>query len=1083
MNHQIIPQIHPFNYIEPKIYGYIHPNYPAHQGLIKIGYTEGDIDKRIKEQNQTANIDWLKVFEKKAIFADGRAFKDHDFHAFLESKGVLRQKKTEWFKLDLPELEKYFEAFYNQQSSAQMRYFLRNEQEEAVSKTKEYFEKQGRNAEADFLWNAKPRFGKSLAAYHLVREMGFKKVLIVTNRPSIANSWLDDFNKFISWQKDLDFIAESDELKGKIGVFSREDWLKKDKRAGGFIAFTSLQNLKGSIHFGGNYNKLEWMSKLEFDLLIVDESHEGVSTHKTEKAFENIKRAYTLYLSGTPFKQLASGEFKEEQIYNWSYVDEQEVKAKYADEGVSSPYDVLPKLEMFTYQLGPMVRKTLEQGMQLDDDGEKVDFCFDLAEFFKVNSSGKFEHEEEVRKFLDCLTSNEKYPFSTPELREELKHTMWLLNRKNSVNALEKLLKEHPVFKDYEIIKAIGKTSSKAENEQSLEDGLGDDSDNRKSLDKVREAIKNNDKTITLSVGQLTTGVTIPEWTAVLMLCNLKSASSYMQAAFRAQNSYKEERGDKTYRKETAYVFDFDPTRTLEMYDEFASNLSVRVGKAVDEKQKQENVKKLLNFFPVIGEDEQGKMVELDAKRVLTIPRKIKSDEVVKCGFISNFLFANIHNVFGAPRAVQDILQKLEKTKEVKTSLNEANLNHQVDENGKAVIPKEVLIGKEKEIFTDKKIIVEVNSEEDVKSAKDGIECFTENTIIKRVKEKYNLNDKESKKIKEATAKEIESNFEKINDEKEREIKLLEIKRDNQEITEQEFKNERQNVEKNSYQQIQDFCRNYIEEKPQQLIKEQEEKKAQKKVNKASESAREHLRGFARTIPSFLMAYGHRDVRLGNFDQIVPEEVFKEVSNITLEEFRLLRDGGEYEEDGQTKYFAGKLFNETVFNDSIQAFLDKKEELADYFNEEQTEDIFDYIPPQRNNQIFTPKAVVIEMVDMLEKENPQCFDDPNHTFADLYMKSGMYIAEIVKRLYRSEGMKRAFPDERKRLEHIFTKQVYGMAPTKIIFNIAINYILGFNEEIRESVLKDGLGNFVCEDASIAAQEGRLQEVVNKHFGE
>ncbi|MBQ3985960.1 MAG: restriction endonuclease, partial [Oscillospiraceae bacterium] len=245
------------------------------------------------------------------------------------------------------------------------------------------------------------------------------------------------------------------------------------------------------------------------------------------------------------------------------------------------------------------------------------------------------------------------------------------------------------------------------------------------------------------------------------------------------------------------------------------------------------------------------------------------------------------------------------------------------------------------------------------------------------------------------------------------------------------------------------------------------------------DEVRSHLRGFSRSIPSFIMAYGDADLRLDNFDKYTEPKVFFEVTGITLDNFRFLRDGGDIKnkETGEMEHFEGRLFDEVVFNDAVQEFLAKRRELADYFDESKTEDIFDYIPPQKTNQIFTPKRIVKMMVDKLEEENPGCFDDPTKTFADLYMKSGLYITEIVKRLYRSEGLKAAFPDDKERIRHILENQVYGMAPTRIIYLIAINYILGFDEE-----LKKEQHNFVQADAADAAKNGKLERLVKKHFG-
>ena len=250
-------------------------------------------------------------------------------------------------------------------------------------------------------------------------------------------------------------------------------------------------------------------------------------------------------------------------------------------------------------------------------------------------------------------------------------------------------------------------------------------------------------------------------------------------------------------------------------------------------------------------------------------------------------------------------------------------------------------------------------------------------------------------------------------------------------------------------------------------------------------SVRDHLRGFSRTIPAFLMAYGDEGTTLSNFDALVPEDVFWEVTvnpqngqGVTLDQFRMLRDGGNYTtESGEKKHFDGHLFDEVVFNDAVQEFMKKRVELADYFEPDHKGDIFDFIPPQRTNQIFTPKKVVKDMVDRLEQENPGCFDDPNATFADLYMKSGMYITEIVTRLYQSKHMKALYPDDAERLNHIFAEQVYGCAPTEIIYRICLRYILGFSDEIH--IEKNNIR--LCDTLEFA-KSGTMETEMKKLFG-
>ena len=347
---------------------------------------------------------------------------------------------------------------------------------------------------------------------------------------------------------------------------------------------------------------------------------------------------------------------------------------------------------MFTYQLSGMIREQIERGLDLSDEGDTIDYAFDLNEFFATAENGKFIHEEDIRKFLHALTTQEKYPFSTPELRQELSHTMWYLNRVASAKALEKLLREDEVFHEYRVVLAAG-------------DGRGDeDEQTAKAFDKVKDAIANYEKTITLTVGQLTVGVTVPEWSGVLMLCNMKSPSSYMQAAFRAQNPCILTRDGQRFRKETAYVFDFDPARTLIIFDEFANNLSVdTVGGRGTSDSRKVNIKRLLNFFPVLGEDTEGKMTELDAAAVLSIPRRLKSQEVVRRGFMSNFLFQNISNVFGAPAIVREIVEKLTPAHEEGKKIDREKLSGMdkvsVDENGEVEVPSEIVIGKTQDLF------------------------------------------------------------------------------------------------------------------------------------------------------------------------------------------------------------------------------------------------------------------------------------------------------------------------------------------------------------------------------------------------
>lgn len=739
------------------------------------------------------------------------------------------------------------------------------------------------------------------------------------------------------------------------------------------------------------------------------------------------------------------------------------------------------------------------------DDGDQVDPAFDLNEFFKTKENGKFVYDEAVDRFLDALTKQEKYPFSTPELRQELAHTFWLLNRVDSAKALAKKLKAHDVFGEYEIVLAAG--DGKLDDDQLNEDQL--EQANEKSFDKVQRAIATHDKTITLSVGQLTTGVTIKPWSGVLMLSSMKSPSEYMQAAFRAQNPYTFDRDGELVQKQNAYVFDFDPTRTLTIFDEFANNLLEKTanGKGTAEEH-EANIRQLLNFFPVIGEDEDGKMVELDAKQVMSIPRHLKSQEVVKRGFMSNFLFTNISRIFSAPTEVREILDGLVTAKEEKSKKSQSAIEGAedvaVNDQGEVEIPKERVIGKSKDLFGDKVYsdmgqqvadAVTNTDQTDFKSvAKEIAKQLNDSVgkeVVNRVSDDYGLSKSEAKRYQKQVEKDTEQAFHQLADELNDKKKLAEVDYKQKQAaarSEDELHEADQEYEARSEAILQEFTekarqqvQKTVADTPANVIERVEKHQEERKMKNVEEDARAHLRGFSRTIPSFIMAYGDENLTLQNFDDYTEDDVFKEVTGISEDQFRFLRDGGDYvdEASGEKKHFDGHLFDEVVFNDSIQQFLELKEKLSDYFNEDNDEDIFDYIPPQKTNQIYTPKAIVKHMVNDLEANNPGIFADPNKTFADLYMKSGLYITEIVKRLFQNEKMKELFPDDQERIEHIMEHQVYGLAPTRIIYLIATNYIFGFDESLKNSVLGK---HFKQIDAAEYAKNGTLEEVIQKEFG-
>lgn len=1133
-------QIRTASQVTPQCYAYTTPDLPSHEGWTKIGFTERDVKIRVKEQTHTVGVEAKIWWNMRASFMTEPfgTFTDRDFHAYLKKMGVDRRAGTEWFRIHPDEARQDFLDFAQNhgivegdREEAVIPYVLREEQDAAVRMSLEYFRT---HEKGEFLWNAKPRFGKTLSAYDLCKRLGAENILIVTNRPAIANSWYSDYETFFGPESGYLFVSTVEGIKDRKFVLNREEYIQKlstmeEDRVKGCIEFVSLQDLKGSLYFGGQYDKLEEISAetgIVWDILIIDEAHEGVDTYKTDTAFNQIARKHTLHLSGTPFKALANDKFPSDAIFNWTYADEQKKKGEWdPSREEENPYENLPRLSLYTYQMSEVVRDRLESGIALADQ-DVEEYAFDLNEFFRTNESGKFVHDRDVNRFLDALTKQEKFPFSTPELRAELKHSFWLLNRVASAKALAKKLEIHPVFKDYEIILAAG-------------DGkLDEEAETAKAFDRVTRAIRDYDKTITLSVGQLTTGVTVPEWTAVLMLSNMASPSLYMQAAFRAQNPclFRDKDGN-SYRKKNAYVFDFDPARTLTIFEQFANDLIPESsGERIDFDGRKEHVRELLNFFPVYGEDDQGEMVELDAEKVLTIPRHIHAKEVVDRGFMSNFLFANISGIFNAPKEVIDLIQNMEPIEE-KRAIRDLTVTEgtgdelDLNSEGSVEISREKVIGLSANVFG-KKVYETIDQE-----LKDTVDRITEERAADLKPEKEELEELQKKfsrpitgalmetakleygrDLSRSTQKRIEKKIQGQTDgvvnqaygeysiTRNRQEREFEEEMDSareagatmEDLTrlenEQEARRqeEREAMVRDIHEKLQ--SQEIIRASAEIIVETVETEKRQAVKQSIESDVRDHLRGFSRTIPAFLMAYGDENTTLANFDALVPPEVFWEVTvnpktdqGVTLDNFRFLRDGGDYyerDENGREirdeehrKHFHGQLFDEVVFNDAVAEFMRRRKELANYFDEEVEGDIFDYIPNQRTNQIFTPKKVVMEMVDRLEKENPGCFDDPEASFADLYMKSGMYITAIVTRLFQSDRLKALFPDESERLNHIFAHQIYGCAPTEIIYRICLRYILGFSKTIQIDH-----HNLILCDTMPLARDGKLYEELEERFG-
>ena len=1046
-------QIKTFKKVYPQIYSYILPDRHQNDGWQKIGYTERkDAKVRIREQNETAShrepydIKWIRPARKN----NNEWFKDHELHRYYQQNAIPKDggHGTEWFYFNgTPERSiELFEAFCRNRfidSNGRKFYILRPEQEDAVEQTLEYAERnqttdfKNPNGKSEFLWNAKPRFGKTLTTYDFMKRFGATKTLIVTNRPAIADSWYCDYKKFIDGYH---FISTADSIKEK--TLTREEFNKIEDFDKKQITFLSLQDLKGAKVFGGSFNKLKWVADLAWDLLVIDEAHEAVDTDKTDRAFENIKRKFTLHLSGTPFKALAEGKFSSEQIYNWTYLDEQKAKQSELENGQESgDHTDMPDLRLFNYKISDVTAKQIEEG--IDINGENVPPVFEFNDFLATNSKGEFKREDDIWRFLNTLTENEGYPFSTPELRNELKHTFWFVgNRVNSAKAMEKLLKKHPVFENYKIILAAG--DGRSLNDESSEEEATDFKKNEKALARVKKAIKEHDKTITLSVGQLTTGVTVKEWSAVLMMSDVKKETLYTQAIFRAQNPYKYEKDGKLYRKKSAYVFDFSPYRVLEIYDKLANSLSEKsaIGN-ITESERQENVAELLNFFPVLSQDENGKMIELDASQVLTLPAAKMASDIVKRRFITNLLFKDIGNVFNLPSEIVKKLNKVQNSKEDGTANKKEKRD--VSNNRERDEQKQKRISVNRDIIWGQKVYGEPIREafERTQEDMDSFETNLTNAInedilstpIAKYVEVYAPSKKEIKELEEKIVEKIKT-------------------------VSEEFKNSPQ-TEKEKTKAITELADFVEKELPRDMIDNREEQAYQDDAKTELDIIREKLRTFSRAIPSFVMAAKDpKNLTIDNLQDAVSDEDFEMLFNerdklhtpdrFTKADFIELRDGGDYEENGEIIHFDG-FFEKYRFNAAIQEFEKKREQLADYLNNTTKEDIFSYIPAQKSNQIFTPREVVNKMLNTLETENPGIFSNPNLTFCDLHTKSGLFLTEISKRL--NHGLVNIIPDEQARLKHIFEEQLFGFAPTQITYDIAASYIYGGFPEISRQNLK------------------------------
>lgn len=567
--------------------------------------------KRINQYMKTSGIkfvlEWVELAWKKSTKT---WFNDHDVHEVLKRSDIQRPQfldGAEWFKTDLETAKLAIKAVKEGQSALNSvekensndHIILRPEQSLAVEKTRKNFKKNKK-----MLWNAKMRFGKTLTSLELIKEQKYSKVLIMTHRPVVSDSWFEDFGKMN--MAEGGYRYGSDDAHFKL----------KDLKSGNtsFIYFVSIQKLR----YGRGKVNLKEFSDVDWDLIIVDEAHEGTQTELAENVLKSLEKDNTkmLSLSGTPFN--IQDQYSEDSVYTWDYTMEQSAKLRYSLEHPTekNPYESLPKVNMFTFDM-----KNKER---FSDDSKS----FNFREFFRVNENNEFVHKSDIQSFLDNITnpnSKTNYPFSTKQYRNELRHTLWLLPGVKEANAFEKLLNEHRIFgKEYKIVNVV--KDDKSDSNEVATNG---------DLDKVRQAIgdPSQSKTITLTVHKLTTGVNIPEWTAVLFLSNTNSAMNYLQAAFRAQTPFSHE---KLGMKKNCYIFDFAPDRALTVMAESAQ-INSGVGKK-NTLQQKEAMTQLLNFMPILGQTDHGMKV-FNVDRMLTQLKKVYAEKAVRSGFEDDSLY------------------------------------------------------------------------------------------------------------------------------------------------------------------------------------------------------------------------------------------------------------------------------------------------------------------------------------------------------------------------------------------------------------------------------------------------------------
>lgn len=702
---------------KPMIYAYSDSN-PQYKGLLKVGYTEIDVKKRVAQQYPTkrpdGSVPYTIHLAESAMLSDGTSFTDHDVHRVLKKKGF-ECAGGEWYRCEVKDVLAAITALrtgtVNFENRTQV-FGMRPEQKEAVDKTIEFFKsakKDYPDRAPKFLWNAKMRFGKTFAAYQLAKKMGLKKILVLTFKPAVEAAWEEDLLThvdFEGWQ----FICRG-------GMKYEEADLNRP-----IVCFGSFQDYLGTNENGGIKAKNEWVHTTNWDMVIFDEYHFGawrenaknlfeqddeedydfdIEKYKKEEAdnaynetFLPITTSYYLFLSGTPFRALNSGEFIEDQIYNWTYSDEQRAKENWGD-SPDNPYAALPRMVILTYRIPESIRQIAMQG-EFNE--------FDLNVFFSAKGKDKeaqFVYKDHVQKWLDLIRGahlptnadelkldkdqRPPMPFSHTPLLNVLSHTLWFLPNVASCFAMYNLLMErqNTFYHDYNVVVCAGKGA-----------GTG-----VKALEPVKKAMGNplETKTITLSCGKLTTGVTVKPWTGIFMLRNLQSPETYFQAAFRVQSPWEipNGAGTKDIMKHECYVFDFALDRALKQITDYSCRLNV------SERNPEKKVEEFISFLPVLAYNGSS-MIQVNAQDILDMTMSGTSATLLAKRWQSAFL-VNVDNAtlarLMANKEAMDALMKIEGFRSLNTDIETIINKSEAVKKAKSE-KAEKLSGKEKEELT-----------------------------------------------------------------------------------------------------------------------------------------------------------------------------------------------------------------------------------------------------------------------------------------------------------------------------------------------------------------------------------------------